>query len=232
MVKYTPMEIFGYTFTNENLLTEALTTPSYRMQRPDVQDNQRLEFLGDAVLGLLAADELFAECPKDAEGSLSVRRAHMVSSAALCAAANRLDLVPHLRRNRGADALPKTSKTIADAVEAIIGAAWLDGGMTAARQIYAALDLSTRASADEWSGNPKGELQVRVQAMVPPRHPSYELINTAGKPHEPIFTVKVVVEGVGEAIAKARSHREAESAAAAKLLRQMTATDADKAEEK
>ena len=216
------MEIFGYAFKDDALLAEALTTPAYRMERPDVKDNQRLEFLGDAVLGLLAADELFAQCPTEMEGSLSVRRAHMVSASALCAVANRLDLVPRLKRNRGASSLPKNSKTIADAVEAIIGAAWLDGGMAAARQIYATLSLSAQASADEWSGNPKGELQVRVQALVPPRHPAYELVRTAGKPHDPIFTVKVSVEGVGEAVAQARSHREAESAAAAKLLRQMT----------
>ena len=216
------MEIFGYAFKDDALLAEALTTPAYRMERPDVKDNQRLEFLGDAVLGLLAADELFAQCPTEMEGSLSVRRAHMVSASALCAVANRLDLVPRLKRNRGASSLPKNSKTIADAVEAIIGAAWLDGGMAAARQIYATLSLSTQASADEWLGNPKGELQVRVQALVPPRHPAYELVRTAGKPHDPIFTVKVSVEGVGEAVAQARSHREAESAAAAKLLRQMT----------
>ena len=215
------MEIFGYAFKDDALLAEALTTPAYRMERPDVKDNQRLEFLGDAVLGLLAADELFAQCPTEMEGSLSVRRAHMVSASALCAVANRLDLVPRLKRNRGASSLPKNSKTIADAVEAIIGAAWLDGGMAAARQIYATLSLSTQASADEWLGNPKGELQVRVQALVPPRHPAYELVRTAGKPHDPIFTVKVSVEGVGEAVAQAHSHREAESAAAAKLLRQM-----------
>ena len=215
------MEIFGYAFKDDALLAEALTTPAYRMERPDVKDNQRLEFLGDAVLGLLAADELFAQCPTEMEGSLSVRRAHMVSASALCAVANRLDLVPRLKRNRGASSLPKNSKTIADAVEAIIGAAWLDGGMAAARQIYATLSLSAQASADEWLGNPKGELQVRVQALVPPRHPAYELVRTAGKPHDPIFTVKVSVEGVGEAVAQARSHREAESAAAAKLLRQM-----------
>ena len=216
------MEIFGYAFKDDALLAEALTTPAYRMERPDVKDNQRLEFLGDAVLGLLAADELFAQCPTEMEGSLSVRRAHMVSASALCTAAHRLALVPRLKRNRGADILPKNSKTIADAVEAIIGAAWLDGGMAAARQIYTTLSLSAQASADEWSGNPKGELQVRVQALVPPRHPAYELVRTAGKPHDPIFTVKVSVEGVGEAVAQARSHREAESAAAAKLLRQMT----------
>lgn len=211
-------EIFGYTFTNAALLEEALTTPSYRMDEPSVRDNQRLEFLGDAVLGLLSAERLFTEFPAEEEGALTVRRTHMVSSAALCAAANRLRLVERLRRNRGAAELPRNAKTLADAVEAIIGAAYLDGGLAAAQQIVNALMLSANAVEDVWCDNPKGELQVRAQAMKPPRHPEYELLNTAGKAHEPIFTVRVFVEGLGEATASARSHKQAEAQAAAELL--------------
>ena len=67
-------------------------------------------------------------------------------------------------------------------------------------------------------GNPKGALQVRAQAMRPPRHPEYSLLNTTGPSHEPVFTVKVHVDGLGEAVAKARSHKEAEAKAAAALL--------------
>ena len=66
------MDIFGYTFRDESLLDEALTTPSYRMQHPEAKDNQRLEFLGDAVLGLLSAERLFAEFPSEQEGPLTV----------------------------------------------------------------------------------------------------------------------------------------------------------------
>jgi len=212
------MEIFGYDFKDEGLLEEALTTPSYRMDRPDATDNQRLEFLGDAVLGMLSAERLFSEFPKEQEGPLTVRRTHMVSSAALCGAAVRLGLAARLKRNRGAAALPENSKTLADAVEAIIGAAYLDGGFAAAREVFAALELSANAMEDEWSANPKGELQVRAQAMKPPRHPVYELLNTAGKAHEPVFTVRVTVDGMGTATASARSHKQAESLAAAELL--------------
>ena len=214
------MEIFGYTFKNEALLEEALTTPAYRMDVPGAKDNQRLEFLGDAVLGMLSAERLYAEFPNEAEGPLTVRRTHMVSAAALCEAANRLGLAARLRRNAGAAELPRNSKTLADAIEAIIGAAYLDGGFAAAKQIFAALELSANAAEDEWSGNPKGELQVRAQAMRPPRHPEYTLLSTAGKAHEPIFTVKVFVEGLGEATASARSHKAAEAKAAAELIRQ------------
>ena len=210
--------MFGYAFKNEALLEEALTTPSYRMDVPDAKDSQRLEFLGDAVLGLLSAERLFGEFPDEQEGPLTVRRTHMVSSAALCAAANRLGLAARLRRNHGAAELPSNSKILADAVEAILGAAYLDGGFPAAKQVFDALELDANAAVSEWSGNPKGELQVRVQAMKPPRHPVYELLKTEGKAHEPVFTVRVTVEGVGSAEASARSHKEAESRAAAKLL--------------
>lgn len=212
------MEIFGYDFSNDALIEEALTTPAYRMNNPSVRDNQRLEFLGDAVLGLLAAGKLYAECPKESEGSLTVKRARMVSSSALCEAADRLNLVPLLRQNKGAAPLQKGAKTIADAVEAIIGAAWLDGGFDAAKVIFDTLALSPDAKGSAALDNPKGTLQIKAQAMTPPRLPVYTLINTSGKSHSPIFTVKVFVDGLGEAVAEAGSHKEAETLAAAKLL--------------
>ena len=212
------MEIFGYEFKSAALLEEALTPPSIRMDVPGAKDNQRLEFLGDAVLGMLAAERLYAEFPSEPEGPLTVRRTHMVSAAALCEAAARLGLAARLRRNRGAAELPRNAKTLADAIEAIIGAAYLDGGFAAAKQVFEALELTANAGEGEWSGNPKGELQVRAQAMTPPRHPVYELVKTEGKAHEPVFTVRVTVEGLGFATASARSHKEAEAKAAAGLL--------------
>ena len=220
-------EIFGYRFANEALLDEALTTPAYKMQEPGAKDNQRLEFLGDAVLGLLSAERLYAEFPNEQEGPLSVKRTHMVSAAALCEAAMRHGLRERLRRNKGAAPLPPGSKTLADAVEAVIGAAYLDGGYEAAKAVFIGLELTAKADLPEWSANPKGELQVRTQALQPPRRPEYELLKTAGKAHEPIFTVKVTVDGVGEAVAEARSHKEAETLAAAKLLAQWTTGRAD-----
>ncbi len=210
--------IFGYEFTDEALLEEALTTPSCKQTDRGVRDNQRLEFLGDAVLGLLAADRLFAALPREAEGSLTVRRTHMVSSTALCEAAARHGLAPLLRRNKGAEPLGSGSKTLADAVEAIIGAAYLDGGMAAAKAVFEALALTDRAKESEWSENPKGELQVRAQAMTPPRHPEYRLVRTEGKAHDPLFTVEVSVDGLGTATGTARTRKEAESHAAASLI--------------
>lgn len=210
------MVFLGHDFADERLLDEALTTPAYRMDYPDATDNQRLEFLGDAVLGLLAAERLFAAFPKEAEGALTVRRTQMVSSAALCEAAVRLGLEKALKRNHGASPLAHNAKTLADAVEAIIGAAYLDAGFEGAKEVFETLELSPEGL--KWGGNPKGELQVRAQAMKPPRIPVYTILSTSGKAHEPIFTVSVAVEGLGETTAAAHSRKEAEVAAAGKLL--------------
>ncbi len=207
--------IFGYTFKNPALLEAALTTPSFRMTTPGASDNQRLEFLGDAVLGFLAADFLYADSPDESEGWLTVRRTRMVSSAALCEAAARHDLAAHLKRNRGAAPLPKNAKVFADAIEAILGAAWLDGGLAAARQIFKTLELTEDHVC---GGNPKGDLQVRAQAMTPSRLPVYELLGVSGKAHDPVFSVRVRVDGLGEAKGSAHSRKEAESLAAEKLL--------------
>lgn len=216
------MEFLGHDFADEGLLAEALTTPSCRMMSPDIRDNQRLEFLGDAVLGLLAAERLYAGFPRQQEGSLTVMRTHMVSTAALCAAADRQGLVPRLRIASHLSPLAKNAKTVADAVEAVIGAAYLDGGFPAARKVFERLGLTANAEEGEWNGNPKGELQVRAQAMRPPRHPEYTLVATAGKAHEPVFTVKVSIEGLGEATATARTHKAAEARAAARLLEEVS----------
>ena len=216
------MEFLGHDFADEGLLAEALTTPSCRMVSPDIRDNQRLEFLGDAVLGLLAAERLYAGFPRQQEGSLTVMRTHMVSTAALCAPADRQGLVPRLRIASHLPPLAKNAKTVADAVEAVIGAAYLDGGFSAAREVFERLGLTANAEEGEWNGNPKGELQVRAQAMRPPRHPEYTLVATAGKAHEPVFTVKVSIEGLGEATATARTHKAAEARAAARLLEEVS----------
>ena len=217
--------ILGYTFRDVSLLDEALTTPAYRMDHPRATDNQRLEFLGDSVLGFLAAERLFAEFRDEAEGPLTMRRAHMVSTKALCGAATRLGLVARLKFNRGAAPISPKAKTIADAVEAIIGAAYLDGGFAAAAKVFEALGLSANGEEDAHGGNPKGELQERVQAMRPQRRPVYELVNTAGEAHAPRFTVRVTVEGVGSAEATAGSHKDAEFRAAEILLRRISERD-------
>ena len=209
----------GYRFRNIELLALALTTPAFRMDHPRAQDNQRLEFLGDAVFGLCSAEALYRAHPDDSEGSLTVRRKKLASGAALAEAAERLGLRRLLRRNRGAAPLPDAAKPMADAMEAVLGAVWLDGGAEAARTVYARLWSDSDDDAfDEWSDNPKGKLQVRTQAMRPPRKPCYETVRVDGPAHAPHVVVRVVAEGVGEALGEGGSHHAAETAAAAALL--------------
>ena len=100
-----------------------------------------------------------------------------------------------------------------------MGAAWLDGGLEAARAVFGAIGVDGDLGGDEWSGNPKGRLQVIAQGMKPPVTPRYTLVSRAGPSHAPEFTVRVSVDGVGEAEATASgSMKAAESAAALKMI--------------
>ena len=214
-------ERIGYAFRDAALLERALSTPSVRMSSPGEKDNQRLEFLGDAVFGLLTADALYAAHPEEQEGLLTVRRTRLVSGAALADVAERLELRRWLRRNVGAHELPPHAKVLADAMEAVMGAVWLDGGLDAARGVFARLGLRIDEQVDEWSANPKGYLNMKAQACRPVRTPVYEVLEVTGAAHEPVVTVRVSVPGLGEAVATAVSKSAAEVAAASALLKQL-----------
>ena len=208
----------GYKFKDASLLQAALVTPSCRMERPDIEDNQRLEFLGDAVFGLLSADAVYEAYPAEKEGCLTVRRTHLVSTTALIGAANRLGLGEFLKRNSGARALSADEKVLADAMEAVMGAVWLDGGFAAAKQVFDRVSLPIGEKLNEWSDNPKGHLQVLAQAMKPSRKPVYSVNSVKGPSHAPTVTVTVEVAGIGKATATEGSLRKAEAAAAMALL--------------
>ena len=211
-------EIFGYRFKNPKLLDEALTTPSFRQNEPRARDNQRLEFLGDTILQMMATECVFAALPDAEEGTLTNKRQHMVSGAALCEVADRFALAPRLKRNKGAADLPRTSKILADAVEAVIGAAYLDGGLAAAQAIFDTIGLKDKLSQQELDGNPRTQLQMMSQRLKPPRLPEYKLLKVEGRSDNPLFTIKVSVSGLGEATAQAHNRKEAETKAAAALL--------------
>lgn len=214
-------KMIGYKFKDASLLETALTTPACRMDRPEVEDNQRLEFLGDAVFGLLTADAVYAAYPWEQEGALTVRRTHLVSGAALADAAEKIGLGASLRRNAGAAPIPPHAKVLADSLEAVMGAVWLDGGLEAARGVFERLQLPVDEKLNEWSSNPKGHLQVLAQALRPSRHPVYTTDSVTGPSHAPTVTVTVEVPGLGKATATADSQRRAEVAAAVALLEKL-----------
>lgn len=208
----------GYSFCDKELLLTALRNPSYlngRAGDSTAEDNQRLEFLGDAVLGLLSAEHLFRQHVEEDEGLLTMRRSLMVSGAALSEIAERINLKDYLELGKGMKMYG--DKYLADAVEAIFGAAWLDGGLAAARAIFRQLGFYSRKIADPKSRNPKGELQEYFQ-LQSWGSPVYLKLSVSGPAHAPHFKTSVTTPNGLCAEGEGGSRRAAETDAAEKLL--------------
>ena len=215
-------ERIGYKFRNSLLLAEALTHPSlsHETQRYHF-DNQRLEFLGDAVLQLVITEYLFRRFGSEAEGQLTKLRSRLVSREILKTHAAALDLGCYLLMGRGEEASGgrERTSTLADAFEALIGAIYLDGGLETAKKFIltqARSDLE-QVAEEPVDINPKGQLQELLQS-ISPRSPVYELISQSGPEHEKRFVVKAVWEGVVLGQGSGRSKKQAETAAAENAL--------------
>ncbi|MDQ6860509.1 MAG: ribonuclease III [Verrucomicrobiota bacterium] len=215
-------ERIGHKFRNALLLAEAMTHPSlgHETQRHHF-DNQRLEFLGDAVLQLIMTEHLYTLFPREAEGRLTKLRSRLVSREALKRHAQRLNLGKFLMMGRGEEACGgrERTSTLADAFEALLGAVYLDTDLATARRFVLTLateDL-TQIEAEPIDINPKGHLQETLQA-ISPRSPVYELISESGREHEKTFVVRVVWEGLQLAEGTGRSKKQAETAAALAAL--------------
>jgi ribonuclease-3 len=211
-------ERIGYRFHDRQLLEEALTHPSVSHESGRRSfDNQRLEFLGDAVLQLVMTEQLYRQFAQDAEGQLTKLRSRLVSRDALEAHARAIDLgiALHLGRGEEASGGRERSSTLADAFEALIGAIYLDSSLENAREFIlrvAAGDLKEIAKAPV-DVNPKGQLQELLQAILP-SSPTYEVISESGPEHDKEFIVRAVWEGVPLGQGSGRSKKQAEAAAA------------------
>lgn len=217
-------ERIQHQFRNPQLLTEALTHPSVRHEKQRAHfDNQRLEFLGDAVLQLVITEHLFSLFAEAGEGRLTTRRARLVSRESLRAHAARLDLGRHLLLGRGEEASGgrERASTLADAFEALLGAIFLDGDLEIARRFILAemRDELGRLEEETLEINPKGQLQERLQS-ISPRSPVYVLISQAGREHEKTFSVRVLWEGQVLGKGTGRSKKLAETAAALAALQE------------
>jgi ribonuclease III len=217
-------ERIGYQFRDPLLLEEALTHPSlgHETQRRHF-DNQRLEFLGDAVLQLVVTEQLFRQFAGEAEGQLTKLRSRLVSRDALRRHAIALELGGFLMLGRGEEASGgrQRSSTLADAFEALIGAIYLDSDLETARhfilqQAAAELEQIKRQPTDV---NPKGQLQELLQA-ISPSSPVYEVVAQSGPEHAKHFVVRAVWEGMSLGEGSGRSKKEAETAAAAEAMQQ------------
>jgi ribonuclease-3 len=212
----------GYRFKDADLLERALLHRSYRYEQAEQdEDNQRLEFLGDAVLGLAVATYLYNQHVEKLEGEMTALRSRVTSGKALSAIGRDIDLGAFIKIGKGEERSGgrERASNLADALEAIIGAAWLDGGVKATDKIFRKLFKSRIDSleGDLLTGNPKGRLQELTQARWK-NSPSYHVINTEGPPHSTVFYVKVVLPDGRSATGQANSKQKAEAAAARAML--------------
>ena len=227
-----PLEArIGYKFRNSLLLAEALTHPSLGHERHQVHfDNQRLEFLGDAVLQLLFTEHLFRRFPEAGEGQLTKSRARLVSGETLAVYAANIQLGEHLMMGRGDESSGgrRRNSTLADAFEALVGAMYLDGGLAAARTFVLAQAREHLASVHQQPPleiNPKGQLQEILQALPlrgsssAPRNPTYSILSHAGPDHAKSFRAQVDWSGLRLGSGEGPSKQQAESAAALDALR-------------
>lgn len=204
-----------YRFQNESLLRLALTHPSAKEEK----DNQRLEFLGDAVLEFAVSDMLFRKYPEQQEGDLTARRAALVCEETLCHLARSLNVGVFLRMGHGEESTAGRDKPsiLADAMEAILAAVYLDGGWQAA---YALIDrlftdeetLSTLRGQDD-----KGLLQTLTQARELGL-PEYAVVEESGPAHDRRFVTEVRVAGEAVARGEGGSKKAAEQSAARRAL--------------
>ena len=214
-------ETLGHQANDIALFERALTHPSFG------RDNyQRLEFLGDRVLGLVMAEWLSELFPLEQEGVLSHRFTTLVSRAFCAQVARDVGITAHVRLGKQArdDGAGNSDNVIGDVTEALIGALYLDAGLeTAKRFIRAAwaafVDAQTTAPR-----HPKSLLHEWAEGHGR-KPPTYTVVNRSGPPHAPRFTVRAAVKGLGEADGEGSSKQEAETAAATALLSQLSTSN-------
>lgn len=224
----------GYVFKDLSLLELALTHPSFAQESGEPgRHNQRLEFLGDAVLQLALTARLYERFPGHDEGPLTKARAQMVKQQTLFERGQALKLGAKLRLSRGEDRNQGRvrSSNLADAYEALLGAIYLDGGFEAACDVILNQFQDDMADVDSAPNldNPKGELQEFLQARSQPG-PEYRLIDESGPDHDKVFKCAVLREGeeIGSGTGKSKKLAESEAARSAlRALRNAAAAEGD-----
>ena len=215
----------GHRFADKTLLTEALTHPSASSEARS--DNQRLEFLGDRVLGLVIAQALLDADPLAAEGALAPRYNALVRKETCADIARAIDLgaVLQLGRSEMLSGGRRKQALLGDALEAVLAAVYLDGGFDAARAVTLSLWGARIAQVETDARDPKTALQEWAQAQgLPP--PTYSLTGREGPDHKPLFTIQVQLQSGEAATARAGSKREAQQIAAHSLLDRLTGPSA------
>lgn len=213
----------GYYFKNKELLIEALTHKSFHHENPEKapSHNERLEFLGDSVLGLIVVEYLFNAYKDYSESSMSKIKSYLVKEAVLSDIAEGILLGTYLRLGKGEEETGgrKKKSILADAIEAVFGAIYLDGGHEYARDIILRLlmnKIDTAISSEQFFDF-KTELQEKIQLRFGVL-PEYRIVKQEGKEHKKIFTVDVFVGDSKLGSGRGRSKKEAETIAAKEAL--------------
>ena len=214
----------NYTFRDPALLSEALSHSSYANEHraAHLNSNERLEFLGDSVLGFVTAEFLFVQHPDLPEGDLTRIRAALVCEQSLYEVARKLELGKYLKLGRGEEAGGGRERTsiLADATEAVFAAVYLDGGIGAASRLIhrVLLDAEKEEAVEERRRDYKTALQELVQ-RTPGRTITYQLGEETGPDHCRVFVMEVSVDGQVSGRGEGRSKKEAEQAAAKAALK-------------
>lgn len=210
----------GYRFRSPELLQTSVTHRSFANERGLDDHYERLEFLGDAVLGLIAAEWLFERYPELPEGELSKLKSSLVSARSLARHARRLGLGEQLLLGVGEERSGGRDKRslLADSMEAVFGAVFQDGGVEAARKVVGALlETEGGGATDRGPVDPKTELQEVAQARGWAL-PEYRLVEAQGPDHEKTFVFQCLLEGQVAGAGEGSSKKVAEQAAAAEAL--------------
>lgn len=211
-------KIFGYKFKDKNLIIRALTHPSCN-SFDKVENNERLEFLGDAVLNLVLAEKLYLKYSNIREDKLSSLRAKLVSCDAICFVANKINFKDQIimsfgeERNGGRENV----RNVENAMEAVIGAIYIDGGIEAAKKVVLShwqqlfnninlLGIDSKTFLQEWSQKNKFGT------------PVYNVLNQTGPSHAPIFVMEVVVGNLGRITGEGQNKKESEKKAAENFI--------------
>ena len=216
----------GYSFKDRALLRTALTHSSYANERHggDCQSYERLEFLGDSILGLITSEFLYAHEPRLPEGRMTKLRAELVCESSLYRVALKLELGKHMRLGRGEEHTGGRQRPsiLADMVEAIIAAMYLDSGMEQSRRFVLEMILKD-APIDESHTN--ADYKTRLQELVQRKsdqHISYTMTGESGPDHNKLFSFSVSINGVPAGEGSGRTKKEAEQIAAMKALEALT----------
>lgn len=214
-------QAIGYRFKNRSLLEMALSHSSYANEtlRNSLKSYERLEFLGDSILGFVTADYLYHTLPETNEGSLSKIRSELVCESALCLCAQKLNIGPYIRLGHGEELNGggRRASIIADIVESVIAAIFLDGGFEEAKAFVYRAVLKNAAESIRENRDYKSALQELVQKQ-PDRSLRYEIVSESGPDHDKHFSVRVLLDGISIGTGEGTSKKRAEQAAARAAL--------------